>query len=298
MSTRSTSSNQAIVVGAGSIGVRHKEILEDLGFKVGGVSRRRNAGEFKTVGEAVKSSNPSYVVLATATERHLESLVDLIASGYTGRVLLEKPILDRSGPLPNLPFESIAIGYNMRFHPAVRSLRDALSDQQVLSAQLRYGEYLPNWRPGRDYRQTVTAGVGGGVLLELSHELDLVNWLLGPASVLYGRSLRTGSLEMEREDLAIGVLGLPGGGLVSIELNCLDRVQNRTFVVTTSDHFFQLDLIAGSLTVDGEVISSGPVERNDTFSAMHRAVLQSKPGPCSVPEAMAVLKLTETLRSN
>ncbi len=103
---------------------------------------------------------------------------------------------------------------------------------------------------------------------------------------------------MEREDLAIGVLGLPGGGLVSIELNCLDRVHNRTFVVTTSDHFFQLDLIAGSLTVDGEVVSSGPVERNDTFSAMHRAVLQRKPDPCSVPEAMAVLKLTETLRSN
>ena len=136
--------NQAIMVGAGSIGVRHNHVLEDLGFDVGIVSRRRNVGEFRTVGEAVESSSPSYVVLATGTERHLESLADLIASGCTGQVLLEKPMLDRSAPLPNLPFESIAIGYSMRFHPAVRSLRDALSDQHVLSAQLRYGEHLSN----------------------------------------------------------------------------------------------------------------------------------------------------------
>ena len=132
MPTKKPDTRQAIVVGAGSIGVRHKHVLEDLGFNVGIVSRRRNVGEFKTMGEAVESSNPSYVVLATETERHLESLVDLIASGYTGRVLLEKPILDRSGPLPNLPFESIAIGYNMRFHPAVRSLRDAQFAASVL----------------------------------------------------------------------------------------------------------------------------------------------------------------------
>ena len=287
---------QAIVVGAGSIGVRHQDVLNDLGFNVAMVSRRHDVGEFSTVAEAVELSNPPYVVLATETERHLESLSELIDAGYTGRVLLEKPILDRSGPLPDLPFESIAIGYNLRFHPGVLSLRDALTDQRVLSAQVRYGQYLPDWRPGRDYRHTVTAGVGGGVLLELSHELDLVNWLLGPSFVLYGRSLHTGTLEIEQEDLAIGVLGLPGGGLASFELNCLDQMQNRTFVVTTADHLFQLDLIAGSLTVDGEVVCPGPVERNNTFASMHQAVVQGEPGPCSVTEAMAVLELAETLR--
>ncbi len=297
MSIRRSSSWQAIVVGAGSIGVRHRIVLESLGLKVATVSRRQGIGEFGTVAEAIESSGTTYVVLATETERHLESLTELITSGYTGRVLLEKPILDRSGPLPDLSFESIAVGYNMRFHPAVRSLRDALSGQHVLSAQIRNGQYLPDWRPGRDYRQTVTAGAGGGVLLELSHELDLVNWLLGPASVLYGGLSHTKTLEMDREDLAVGILGLRGGGFVGFELNCLDREQNRTFVVTTTEHFFRLDLIAGSLSVDGEVVSSGPVERNDTFASMHRAVLEGEAGPCSVSEAMAVLKLTEALRN-
>lgn len=298
MPIRSSSARQAIVVGAGSIGVRHQQVLEDIGFKVGMVSRRQDVGQFSTVSGAVESTDPSYVVLATETERHLESLSDLIDSGYTGRVLIEKPILNKPGPLPDLPFESIAIGYNLRFHPAVGALREALREDRVLSAQVRYGQYLPDWRPGRDYRQTVTAGVGGGVLLELSHELDLVNWLLGPSIVLFGKALRTGNLDMEREDLAIGVLELPDGGLVGLELNCLDRVQNRTFTVTTSEHFLQLDLITGSLTIDGDTAFAGPVDRNDTFASMHKAVVRGEPGPCSTAEAMIVLEQTEQLRGD
>ncbi len=291
-------SDQAIVVGVGSIGVRHHKVLEDMGFTVGTVSRRQGVGEFETIAAAIGASKPSYVVIATETHRHMESLLDLIATGYTGPVLLEKPILDRPCSLPPLPFESIAIGYNLRFHPAVQALREAVSDAEIISAQARYGQYLPDWRPGRDYRQTVTAGVGGGVLLELSHEIDLVNWIFGPSTVLFGVSLQSGNLEMVREDLAVGILRLPDGGLASFELNCLDRVQNRTFTVTTSDSFLQLDLIAGSLTVNGKTVLSGPVDRNETFTAMHRAVLHGEPGPCSPAEAMEVLELVERLRGS
>lgn len=297
MSIRSSSPNQAIVVGAGSIGIRHRNVLKDLGFDVGIVSRRHNVGEFRTVAEAVESSNPSYVVLATETERHLESLVDLIASGYTGHVLLEKPVLDRPRPIPALPFASISVGYQLRFHPAVRRLRSALTDTRVLSAQVRYGQYLPDWRPNRDYRETMTAGPAGGVLLELSHELDLIRWLLGRAKVLHGSTFQSGLLEMEREDLAVGLLALDGGGLVGLELNCLDRVQNRTMTVTTDEHFFYLDLIDGSLSCNGETVSPGPIERDEVFAAMHRAVISGQPDACTIDDAMAVLHMVEDLRS-
>jgi hypothetical protein len=102
---------------------------------------------------------------------------------------------------------------------------------------------------------------------------------------------------MEREDLAVGLLALDGGGLVGLELNCLDRVQNRTMAVTTDEHFFYLDLIDGSLSCDGETISSGPVERDEVFAAMHRAVISGQPDACTIDEAMAVLHMVEDLRS-
>ena len=297
MPTLSPDTDRTIIVGAGSIGIRHRRVLESLGSKVVTVSRRSAAGDFDSLAQAVIASEPTYVVLATETERHLESLEDLAATDYAGRVLLEKPILDRPGLIPELPFESVSIGYHLRFHPAVQALRTALSGHRILSAQLRYGQFLPDWRPGRDYRTTVTAGPGGGVLLELSHELDLVNWLLGPSTAICGLTSNTHTFDMEREDLAVGLLGLADGGIISFELNCLDRVQNRTMKVTTAESLFELDLIAGSLTINGEVITAGPVERDEVFAAMHRAVISGQPDACTIDEAMAVLHMVEDLRS-
>ncbi len=291
------SGTRAVVVGAGSIGLRHHRVLTALDAEVAVVSRRPEARDYESIDHAIADLAPTYVVLATETERHLESVQELASTGYSGHVLLEKPVLDQVGPMPELPFESLSVGYQLRFHPAVRTLRSALAGHRVLSAQFRYGQYLPDWRPGRDYRTTVTAGPGGGVLLELSHELDLINWLLGPARVICGRTSQTGTLEMEREDLAVGLLHLGGEGLASFELNSLDRIQNRTMKVTAADHFFELDLIAGSLKIDNRLVSPGPVQRDDVFAAMHRAVLADDPDACSLAEAIAVLNLIEDLRA-
>ncbi len=289
--------HRSVVVGAGSIGVRHRRVLESLGSEVTTVSRRPGIGEHRTIAEAISRTSPDYVVIATETERHLESVESLVEINFPGHVLLEKPALDRPRPIPALPFASVSVGYQLRFHPAVRRLRSALTDTRVLSAQVRYGQYLPDWRPNRDYRETMTAGPAGGVLLELSHELDLIQWLLGQAEVLHGRTFRTGLLEMDREDLAVGLLALDGGGLVGLELNCLDRVQNRTMTVTTDEHFFYLDLIDGSLSCNGETVSPGPIERDEVFAAMHRAVISGQPDACTIDDAMAVLHMVEDLRS-
>ena len=177
------SMERAIVIGAGSIGVRHHRVLEGLGLDVYMVSRRADAGDFTSVGEAARAVDPGYVVVATETERHRESLRALVEANYKARVLLEKPVLDRVEPFPANGFRSISVGYQLRFHPAVCALRRAIEGQRILSAQVRYGQFLPDWRPTRDYRETVTAGPAGGVLLELSHELDLISWLLGSATV-------------------------------------------------------------------------------------------------------------------
>ena len=289
--------HRSTVVGAGSIGSRHRRVLEDLGSTVSMVSRRPEVGTHATIAEAVDATEPDYVVLATETERHLESIERLVDTGFRGRALLEKPAFDDVRPFPDLPFASVAVGYQLRFHPAVQRLRDEIAGSRVLSAQVRYGQHLPDWRPGRDYRSTVTAGPGGGVLLELSHEIDLVHWLLGAGTAVFGRTRRSGLLDIEREDLAVGVIELDTGGLVGLELNALDRRRNRTMTVTTADHFFHLDLVAGRLERDDEVLVPGPVERDELFADLHLATIAGAPGPCTPDEALEVLRTIRGLRS-
>jgi len=167
----------------------------------------------------------------------------------------------------------------------------------VLSVQGRVGQYLPDWRPGRNYRETVTAGQAGGALPELSHELDLVAWLVGPTTVLRGWTVRSGELDIQREDLALCVLGLPDGGLASLELNCLDRQPTRRLVVATVERTVELDLITGLVTCGDQVLHDRRVERNETFTAMHRAAMSDGQGVCSPSEAITVVRQIEQLRS-
>ena len=288
---------RALIIGSGSIGVRHRSVLESLGIDVRTLSRRQGVGDFVDIVKAVDSFVPGYVVVATEPNNHVAAINQLAEAGFTGRILVEKPFAERAAKDPSDWFEWVGVGYNLRFHPAVLALRAAVSGQRVLSVQGRVGQYLPDWRPGRNYRETVTAGQAGGALPELSHELDLVAWLVGPTTVLRGWTVRSGELDIQREDLALCVLGLPDGGLASLELNCLDRQPTRRLVVATVERTVELDLITGLVTCGDQVLHDRRVERNETFTAMHRAAMSDGQGVCSPREAITVVRQIEQLRS-
>jgi len=288
---------RALIVGSGSIGVRHRSVLEGLGVDVRMLSRRPGVGDFVDVVEAVGSFGPGYAVVATEPDDHVGALDRLAGAGFTGRVLVEKPFAERTVEDPSDRFDWVGVGYNLRFHPAVLALRTAIAGQRVLSVQGRVGQYLPDWRPGRDYRETVTAGPAGGVLPELSHELDLVAWMVGPTIVLQGWAVRSGELDIQREDLALCVLGLPDGGLASLELNCLDRQPTRRLTIATEERTVELDLMRGLVTCGDQVLYDRHVGRNETFAAMHRSAISDGKGVCSPSEAIAVVQQIEQLRS-
>ena len=149
---------RALIVGSGSIGVRHRSVLEGLGVDVRTLSRRPGVGDFVDVIEAVDSFVPGYVVVATEPDDHVAAVDRLAEAGFAGRILVEKPFAERAVEDPSDRFDWVGVGYNLRFHPAVLALRAAIFGQRVLSVQGRVGQYLPDWRPGRDYRETVTAG--------------------------------------------------------------------------------------------------------------------------------------------
>lgn len=293
----------ALVVGFGSIGQRHARILTEMGCRVEGVSRRPLAdypghGDLET---AVRSVRPDYVVLATETARHLPDLQTLIRVGYSGRVLVEKPLAidpvtgtERSGAgaLSAVPFGRGAVAYNLRFHPVLQALAAAVSGQGVLSVQAYCGQYLPDWRPGTDYRQSYSAdpAAGGGVLRDLSHELDYLLWLFGPWHRLAALGGRIGSLEIRSDDCWSLLLEQARCPMVSLQINYFDRPGQRQIVVNTPDHTYRADLIRSSLTVDG-VEQTFPVIRDGSYRAQHAAMLGDDDSAplCSLEQGNAVM---------
>jgi len=201
-----TSQSRALVVGFGSIGERHAQVLSGMGLDVGVVSRRQVSGYqgFSGLEAALESLSPAYVVVADETARHGETVRRIGQSGYAGTVLVEKPLLSSPAPLPKSDFAAMAVGYQLRFHPAVRALRARLAGEASVVAMLEVGQNLSQWRPGRDWRQGYSASrkAGGGVLRDLSHELDLMLWLFGPWRRLAALGGRGEALGVAADDTA------------------------------------------------------------------------------------------------
>ncbi|HPQ40370.1 MAG TPA: Gfo/Idh/MocA family oxidoreductase, partial [bacterium] len=120
----------------------------------------------------------------------------------------------------------------------------------ILRAQV--GQYLPDWRPGTDYRQGVSAQreTGGGVLLELSHELDYARWLLGPVREVFAVT-ETLLLDMPVEDTAIVSLIFESGALGSVEIDCIQRSLSRSCQIVFSDAVVTWDYCARTLRAVG-----------------------------------------------
>lgn len=287
----------ALVIGYGSIGARHARLLQALGCATSVLSARSIdfPDVFSRIDSALASWHPDYVVIANATCKHLETLQSLATLGYTGRVLVEKPLFADIASPPGQQFERLAVAYNLRFHPVIDALRKLLDGEKVLSVQCYVGQYLPSWRPDTDYRSSYSshAAQGGGVLRDLSHELDYLQFMFGEWLRVSAVGGHFSCLEGDSDDVFGLMMSCASCPLVQVQLNYMDRVGRRSILVNTDSHTIVADLVAGTLAVDAhqEFISA---ERDFTYQAMHRAMLDGEHTDvrlCSLSEGMDTMRL-------
>lgn len=285
----------AIVVGYGSIGQRHVRVLRDLGCGAAVVSRRPvdYRPHYATLSEALSALTADYVVIANETAAHSSAVDELLANGYAGRLLVEKPLGVMSATVFNAPFKIAAVGYNLRFHPAMVALSDAIAGERLLAIQAYCGQWLPDWRPETDYRKSYSADPkrGGGVLRDLSHELDYLLWLGGPWRRVAGVGGHISPLEIRSDDCWSLLLELDGCPSVSVQINYLDRPGRRQLIVNTADHTYIADLIRGTLERDGRT-QVFQVETDHTYRALHRAILAGDTARlCTLAQGNRVMQL-------
>ena len=153
-------------------------------------------------------------------------------------------------------------GYNLRFLESLRVFRDRISSGmigRVVSVRTETGQYLPSWRPARDYRDTVSAqaALGGGVLMELSHEIDYLRWLFGDIKAVNATLLRQSSLEIDVEDTAHLLLTFdsPAAGaavVASVNLDFVRRDSTRGCTAIGERGSLRWDAIADTVQVYDE----------------------------------------------
>jgi predicted dehydrogenase len=284
---------KAVVIGLGSIGDRHARVLSEIGCDVATVSRR-GIGNYRSIAEAHAAARPGYAVVATETSRHAEVLRDLAAAGFRGPVLVEKPVFAKAAPVVDYPFASVAVGYNLRFLPVMTALAKKLHARRAITVSAYVGQDIRNWRPGRDHRSTASATIeaGGGVLRDLSHELDYLLWLFGPWRRVAALGGASGSRDLEVDDHIDLLLEMSGSAAVQVHMDYLDQPGIRRIRVNLEDETIEADLFGGLLTVNGKA-HEYPSERDQSYKAMHLAAMEGSSPICSLREGLAVMELID-----
>ena len=196
--------------------------------------------------EEVAAFQPQIAIISAASNSRVE-MVEALPEKIAG-VIIEKPlaksyqegrqvaeILESRGTVSQ-------VGYNLRFSESLRVFRTAILERKMgalVSVRAETGQYLPDWRPGRDYQNTVSArrDLGGGVLRELSHEADYLQWIFGPIDWVCAWTGHQSRLEIDVEDVAHITCGFrvlqgsnPLVGQVNLDLVRRDNVRTITAI--------------------------------------------------------------------
>lgn len=293
------SGKNILVIGMGSAGHRHARLAENLGAHVSTFSRRSDVADHDDLATTVAASNWDLVIIANETSSHGSTLNTLSALGYHGKVFIEKPLCLNVDDLPKeLKFESIYVAYNLRFHPVVHHVKDWISRRKdtLIGASFYVGQHLSEWRPNRDVSSTYSANksAGGGVLRDLSHELDLALWLLGPVSRVTSLGGKVSDVTVDSDDFW-NILSLhrqcPN---VTIHLNYLDQPAKRTLKLWSKTESLEVDFLTGKLQEGPDYVHL-PLEANQTYTSQLVAIFEDHEGLCSYEQGKSVMNYIEAI---
>jgi len=299
---------KVLVIGYGSIGRRHVEVLQSIDSNIiVDVVTTQAVVELKVYErlEVVSNINKyDYFVIASETSKHFEQLKYICSQVTEKKVLVEKPLFDRSYDrfmLNNMVF----VPYNLRFHPVIQHVKQLISQDEVYYANVFCGQYLPTWRPNRDYRTSYSADAlkGGGVLRDLSHELDYAAWLFGDIVEIQGVNTKISDLEINSDDIFAATAISENKTIMNISVDYISKTPIRRMVIHAREQTIEVDMIRNKVVSfdkkgNKEVSDFGVLERNLTYQSMHKAVLsEDNDVLCSYEEAEKTTVLIDQVSS-
>lgn len=231
-----------LIIGFGSIGRRHYRNLKSLGYKNVSIFDHDNqafeeSGEIARIKKLNDRIAKAYQVAFICSPNNLHIKHALICAKAGCHIFIEKPLSHNLKGIKQL--ERICnqkklinlVACNKRFYPGLQFIKKYITEKKlgkIYSIHHETAYYLPYWRPRRDYRKNYAAkkATGGGIILDGSHEFDLLFWLNNFSSVRESKFIfnRVGNLEIETEDNCLAIFKFTNQVLGSVRCDYLQRV--------------------------------------------------------------------------
>ena len=238
------------IIGCGSIGKRHVQNFLMLGHQVVAYNRslkRRNEVKkkfkietFSNIEKLFQRHSPSLTIICTPANKHISNAI--MAINYKSHIFIEKPFTLLSQNSDNLIKRTKNnklfnhVGCNMRFHYGPKKIKSFIEKNkigEILFAKIWCGTNLTDWHPNEDHTKMYSAkkSEGGGVLLDLIHEIDLAYWLFGKTEKIKSFLSNTRTLNIKTEDVANILFLYPKNIQLNMSLNYLEKPVKRGIYV-------------------------------------------------------------------
>ncbi|HTK19653.1 MAG TPA: Gfo/Idh/MocA family oxidoreductase [Mucilaginibacter sp.] len=298
-----------LIIGLGSIANKHIVALKSLDSNITIYAlRSAHSPEVEGVGNIYNLDElrmkPDFVIISNPTSLHYSAISSAISLGAP--IIIEKPVLHTLTGADELASRlmneniSTYVACNLRFHPCIQFLKkSALENKNINEVNIYCGSYLPDWRPGKDFNKIYSANEseGGGVHLDLFHEMDYACWLFGFPISHHGFRSNVSTLNIDASDYANYLLSYSKFN-ISIVLNYYRRHAKRTIEILFDNKTWIVDLIKCTIANDeGKIIYSCPdfniIESYKNQAAYFMDCIKKDETPMnSFNESLKILKIT------
>ena len=164
---------------------------------------------------------------------------------------VEKPVFTTALPADALAFyadeRKFYVACPIRHTRVYGFLSEFVPQNKVYCARAICSSYLPEWRPGTDYRRTYAAQEGtGGVKLDLIHEFDYLFTLFGLPKESCLLDGKFSDLELKSVD-GVSFVGKYPDKTLELHLDYYGRVARREVELYTADDVVVCDFIKAEI---------------------------------------------------
>lgn len=295
-----------LIIGLGSIALKHisaiKNIKPDAQFYA--LRSSKKAKEMVGITNIFSFNELSiiqvdFAIISNPTFAHHKTIIKLLP--FNIPLFIEKPLFSEldNGELVRRIRESDIITYvacNLRFLDCLQFIKEYIANKRINEVSIYCGSYLPNWRPNRDYKSTYSANKeqGGGVHIDLIHEIDYAYWLFGKPLEVTKVFSNKSSLNINAFDYANYTIDYAKFN-ASIILNYFRRDPKRTLEIVLEEETILVDILNNKVYRNTDIIFESEKTIMHTYKDQLRffidKVISRKEEFNTVDEAYEILKI-------
>lgn len=296
---------KVVIIGYGSIGALHLNILikikkiEKILVITNQNLKKTNKVKFSKNIKSITNFDPDYIIVSSPTSKHYKDFCYLEKNLKNKIVLVEKPLFQKYVFLKQKLSNTYFVNYNLRELNLIKYLKKFINNKSIFNVEINCSSYLPWWRENIPYQKSSSGKkeLGGGVLNDLSHEIDYALLLFGNFKVRYFCSNKISNLSINTNDIFFALL-FAKKKLIKISLNYFSKIPKREIIINTKNYQLNANLIENFIRIKYDKKNDKLINFNDsikdTYKGVHDKILNNDfKNLCSLKEGVKVVRYLE-----